>query len=240
MCFLIADDEAINRIVLGERLSQLGHVHIAVNNGRDALDALNDSAWDALLIDCHMPVMDGFETVATIRRNEAGGARRTWVVAVTASAIDGEREACLSAGMDDFLLKPIQAAQLVEVIARIPARDATSGPPVDQARLDGLAGSTSRSGENLLARMVKLFTETGPELLDEMERALREDNFVSAVAAVHKLAGGCSYFGAEILYSRCMEFERLGRAGNHDGLRNLAPIIRQEYARVELALRVKG
>jgi len=237
MRFLIADDEAINRIVLGERLSQLGHVHIAVNNGRDALAALGDSPWDALLLDCHMPVMDGFETVATIRRNEAGGPRRTWVVAVTASGIDGEREACLSAGMDDFLLKPIQAAQLVEVIARIPAHDETTGPPVDQARIDGLAGSTSRSGENLLARMVKLFTESGPEMLDEMDCALREGNYPVAVAAVHKLAGGCSYFGAEVLYSRCMDFERLGRAGDHHGLRNLGPILRQEYSRVESALR---
>jgi CheY-like chemotaxis protein len=239
MRFLIADDEAINRIVLGERLSQLGHVYIAVNNGSDALAALDDSAWDALLLDCHMPVMDGFETVAAIRRNESGGAPRTWVIAVTASAIDGEREACLSAGMDDFLLKPIHAPQLVEVIARIPARDKTSGPPVNQSRLDGLAGSKSKSGENLLVRMVKLFTESGPELIDEMERALREDDFTAAIGAVHKLAGGCSYFGAEVLYSHCMDFERLGRAGDHAGLRNLAPIVRQEYARVEEALRAE-
>ncbi len=235
---LVAEDEIINQIVLGERLAQLGHSFVTVTNGRDALEALKGSEWDALLLDCHMPVMDGFETVATLRRLESDGAARTWVVAVTASAIEGEREACLRAGMDDFLLKPCEIGQLAQVIARIPARGQGVAPPaVDAALLTGLSTAKSRSGENLLNRMVALFIESGPVMLDQLDKGVREGDFAGAVAAAHKLAGGCSYFGADKLYVLCMEFEQLGRDNDHAAMHPLAPRIRQEYARVEQALK---
>jgi CheY-like chemotaxis protein len=233
---LIADDNSINQIILGEQLAGLGHSYVAVANGRDALTALKDSPWDAILLDCQMPVMDGFETVAEIRRAEAAGAPRTWVVAITASSIDGEREGCLRAGMDDFLSKPFRVSQLIEVIARIPVSAETAGHAVDPALVAGLAGSKASTGENLLDRMYKLFTGSGPELLETMEQALRHNDYAEAMRAVHKLAGGCGYFGANELYATCTEFERLGRANDQAGLRALAPRVRHEYARVTQAL----
>jgi CheY-like chemotaxis protein len=241
---LIAEDNPLNQVVLTEQLNQLGHTSVCVENGRDALATLDGTAWDAVLLDCQMPVMDGFQTVAAIRRKEAeaapGAGRRIWVVAVTAHTLDGERDACIDAGMDDFLSKPFHVQRLAEIIARIPPLPHDTGdlPPasIDVSQLGTLAKSKAASGENLLDRMVNLFTESGPPLLDDMDQALRQDDLPAAMRAVHKLAGGCGYFGAEILFSLCTEFQRLGPMGEQSTVRALAPRIRQEYARVELAL----
>jgi HPt (histidine-containing phosphotransfer) domain-containing protein len=191
--------------------------------------------------------------VAAIRCREAAGARRTWVIAVTANALDGQREACLRAGMDDFLSKPIRAGGLAQALARIPRAGSDGAAPenngatpnsdgampkgpVDPALLETLAQSKAVNGENLLARMVKLFTGSGPQLLDEMDRALEKGDTPSAIRSAHKLAGGCSYFGAEELYARCVALETRGREGDFAAIRALAPRIREEYMRVELAL----
>jgi PAS domain S-box-containing protein len=237
---LVAEDNPINQLVLSEQLTKLGHTCMTVQNGVEALEALENSSWDAVLMDCQMPVMDGYETVEAIRRaEEADGEPHTWVVAVTANALDGEREACLRSGMDDFVSKPFQVQDLAQVIARIPLREGESGftrPAIDSELLGSMAESKATNGENLLERMVNLFTESGPPLLDQMDRALREDDFPAAIRSAHKLAGGCGYFGASELYRLCTEAERLGRSGQHDRIRSLAPLIRQEYARVEVAL----
>lgn len=84
--------------------------------------------------------------------------------------------------------------------------------------------------------MITLFTESGVQLLDQMDEALGRGDIRAAVSAVHKLIGGCGYFGAEILYSLCAQFERLGRSGDESAVRALAAPIRQEYSRVEAAL----
>jgi PAS domain S-box-containing protein len=240
---LIAEDNPINQLVLSEQLSKLGHRSEVVRNGVEVLEAIVDKNWDAILLDCQMPVMDGYETVAAIRRaEEAEGAacQRTWVIAVTANALDGEREVCLRAGMDDFLSKPYQVQQLAEALARVPVRpeDAASlRPAVDSAELEALSKAKTATGENLLDRMVSLFIESAPELLGQIDSGLREGDVATAGHAAHKLAGGCSYFGAASLYNLCAEFERLRQAGDMQTLRGLAARIRQEYARVEIDLR---
>ncbi len=233
--FLVAEDNTINRIVLADQLEQLGHSSVSVANGRETLAAIENASWDALLLDCQMPVMDGYETIAAIRRREAGGAPRTWVVAVTASALAGERETCLRAGMDDFLTKPLHIQDLAGAIARIPLPEG-AGRAIDPGQLASLAESKAVNGENLLARMASLFTESGPQLLDQMDEGLRRDDVAATLRAAHKLAGGCGYFGAKDLHNLCVAAERLGHLGDHAGVRGLVPRIRQEYARVALAL----
>lgn len=234
---LIAEDNAVNQFILTEQLRSMGHRSVAVTNGGEAMAAVESAEWDAIFLDCQMPVMDGYETAAAIRAREAGGARRLWTIAITANALDGQREACLRAGMDDFLSKPFALEDLARVLERIPARGDDGPAPVDMARLDALAAAKAGNGENLLERMVYLFTESGPPMLDQMDRAIMEVDFIAAVGAAHKLAGGCTYFGAEELHSLCAEAERLGRAGDHAGIRAIAPRIRREYDRVAFALR---
>ena len=112
---LVVDDNAVNRRVACHLLSKLGLEASEAEDGRSGVEMAIEDRPDLVLMDCHMPGMDGFEATAEIRRREAG---RTPIVALTASALAGDRERCLAAGMDDYLAKPVRMARLREVLLR--------------------------------------------------------------------------------------------------------------------------
>jgi signal transduction histidine kinase/ActR/RegA family two-component response regulator len=114
---LVVEDSPVNRVVATRVVERCGyHVH-AVNNGQEALDALSARNYDAILMDCQMPELDGYEATREIRRRE-GSERHTPIIAMTAHAMNGDRERCLMAGMDDYVSKPVRAQTLAELLAR--------------------------------------------------------------------------------------------------------------------------
>jgi signal transduction histidine kinase/CheY-like chemotaxis protein len=127
---LVVEDSPVNRLVAVHVLERCGFRSHVVNDGREALGALSTQRYDAVLMDCQMPDIDGYEATRELRRREAGrGGRHTPVIAMTAHAMAGDREKCLAAGMDDYIAKPVRSQTLVEVLRRwIP--DEEPAPPV--------------------------------------------------------------------------------------------------------------
>jgi signal transduction histidine kinase/CheY-like chemotaxis protein len=119
---LVVEDSPVNRLVTVRVLERCGFRAHVVNDGQEALDALSTQAYDAVLMDCQMPELDGYEATRELRRREGDG-RRTPVIAMTAHAMTGDRERCLEAGMDDYIAKPVRSQALVAVLARWIAKD---------------------------------------------------------------------------------------------------------------------
>ena len=114
---LVADDNAINQMILERLLRKLGHLVTIAVNGQEAIDRVSSEAFDVVLMDVHMPVMDGLASTAAIRAHEQLSKSHVPIIAVTADAIQGDKERFLAAGMDGYISKPIERARLLEAIA---------------------------------------------------------------------------------------------------------------------------
>jgi CheY-like chemotaxis protein len=129
---LVVEDSPVNRLVAVRVLERRGyHVHV-VNDGREALQALATQRYDAVLMDCQMPDIDGYEATRELRRRERGTSLHTPVIAMTAHAMTGDRERCIAAGMDDYVTKPVRSQTLTDVLERwisAEARPEEHGPP---------------------------------------------------------------------------------------------------------------
>ncbi|MGI3786256.1 MAG: response regulator, partial [Janthinobacterium lividum] len=223
-------------------------------NGVEALHALGCQTYDVVLMDCHMPVMDGFAATERIREAERGRTR-TPVVALTASALASDRERCLGAGMDDYVAKPIDPDALAAVLERwaAPAPGAGGGSGeapdegegrgaaglsvvrdhhIDAAQIEGLAELRNPDGGSLLATFISSFTRRADNRLETIRGcAERADDEALAMAA-HELRGSAATIGAARVASLCAELEHGGSA-----LLSVRPGVLDDLA-TELALAV--
>ncbi len=214
---LLAEDNIVNQKVAIRRLQKLGYRCDAVANGREAIEALGRIPYDLVLMDCQMPEMDGYEATAAIRRQQ-GRMKLTPIVAMTAHALAGDREKCLAAGMDDYITKPIEVAELQRVLETYMAdpkpADIETGAvvieaPVDLVRMHSVMGDEPEEFSEIL----DLYLETMSENLNRLGEALKVGSQKDVELAAHNGAGTSANCGMTAVVDSLRELERAGREG---------------------------
>ncbi len=191
---LVAEDNELSAQVMEQLLTRRGHRVRLVSNGREALALSEEGGFDLLLLDVHMPELDGFQVVREIRERERTAAVHLPVIALTARSRKEDREHCLAAGMDEFLTKPIRPADLWAAIAHVqgarrPA--ARPGPPLLDPRV---LLATCGNDAGTLAQICQLFRARLPDDLAQVREALRDRDAARLRKAAHKLCGTLGVF----------------------------------------------
>jgi signal transduction histidine kinase/CheY-like chemotaxis protein len=245
---LVAEDNPVNQRLALKQLSKLGYEANAVANGREALDAMARTPYDVVLMDCHMPEMDGFAATAEVRAREGEG-RHTWIVAMTADAMQGDRERCLAAGMDDYVSKPVKLEELRRSLERVklqaaphdpePAAARAAATPVDADVLTALRAEYQVEGEpDILAHLVDLYLTSARETSAAIRDAVARRDAAALEHAAHTLKGGSASMGATGLTQLCERLQQLGRRGALADAATMLPDVEQELGRVVEALAV--
>jgi TMAO reductase system sensor TorS len=247
---LLVEDNAVNREVAVGMLENLGYRTDTAANGMLAMEAVAEGSYAAVLMDCQMPVMDGLSATNEIRRREAkSGAPRVPIIALTANALEGNRERCLAAGMDDFLTKPFTQQQLAQLLGRwlpaareqAPRQVARTGQPTDQTSplkdptgpslidLAVLRDITALGRPALLGSLIELYLQHSPGLIVAIESAARKGEAAALAEAIHTLKSSTANLGGARLARLLKECELLLTGGKAQEAGSLVPRIAAEY-----------
>jgi len=252
---LMAEDNAVNRKVALRQLKKLGYTADSVTNGVAAVEAMRSSPYDIVLMDCHMPELDGFEATRLIRQlegsGEMAGGKPVWIVALTANALEGDRERCLAAGMNDYVSKPVKLPELQAVLQHaagvsrpvvpvvpVPAEADGAGAAecVDPAILAGLRDLRVPGEPDPLAEFIDLFLEDVPSRLRAIKAALAKPDAAALKEAAHSLKGSANNLGARPLARLCADLEKLGAQEDVAAALRLLPELSGEFERVRFVL----
>jgi CheY-like chemotaxis protein/HPt (histidine-containing phosphotransfer) domain-containing protein len=249
---LLAEDNATNQQVALRLLERLGYRADVAANGLETLEALRQQPYDVVLMDIHMPEMDGLEATHCVRR-EWPSEQGPRIIAMTADAMQGDREECLDAGMDDYISKPFEVQELVTALTKCsvgrgdaPAEggrgDAPAKtnhqppiPPVlDPGRLEKLSAMVGEA--RIFAKLIESFLTDMPPLLTTMRQSLEQGDASGIHITAHTLKSESANFGAMLLSRLCKALEMMGKTGSLEGAADLVVQIEAEYVRVKEAL----
>src|SRR5215218_5537916 len=247
---LLVEDYPVNQMVATRMLERSGYQVDAVSNGREAVEALSNIPYRAVLMDVQMPEMDGYEATAEIRRRERSGSH-TPIIAMTADAMQGDREKALAAGMDDYIAKSVKYEDLEAVLERwIPQpeqepleqrSDGAAGanensPALDLSVLESRRGPQKDEEPDKLARIVGLFIEDVPLRLEELRQAVERGEAQEVEETAHMLKGGSGYMGAVRMSEICAGLQELGASGELSRAPELLDELEAEFKRIRPAL----
>ena len=222
---LVAEDNTVNQQVAMGVLRKLGCEVTLTKNGQEALQSFENDSFDIILMDCQMPLMDGYEATAAIRRleNLEDSGKRTPVVALTANALTGNREKCLAAGMDDFISKPFSLLQVEKVLSnwlpKIMREDEDVLSPkafqvngsgeklVSRKALDNIRALQSEGEPDILTRIISIYLEDTPNQMDNLCRALQDKDVKEVRSIAHSLKSSSANVGAMSLSNLFKDLE---------------------------------
>jgi PAS domain S-box-containing protein len=244
---LLAEDNAINQRVALGLLKKLGYRADVVSNGREAVEALAQQSYDLILMDCQMPELDGFAATAEIRQRE-GDQRHTLIIAMTANAMQGDRERCLTAGMDDYMSKPItldvlraklalwlpaepEAASEAETLIS-PVASSASPDSLDRERVEAVRELL----EDTFAETVEAFLQHTSMQLAALHEAIAQNDATAVSQIVHTLKGSSSNLGATRLSALCEQLMCASQNGLPAEVGQHVIHLETEFTRVHAAL----
>jgi CheY-like chemotaxis protein len=235
-------------------LEKLGCRVDVVANGLEAVEASGRIAYDAILMDCQMPEMDGYEATAAIRQREAPSGCHIPIIAMTANAMQGDRERCLAAGMDDYVSKPVQSAELVGVLQKwLPGHNGVSpavapiapqpvlaaqevAPALDAEAFMALKELSEDEDPAFVLSIIAAFLQDTPVHLNTLQQAVQAADATTLERAAHTLKASSASVGACVMSELCQELQWLGRAGSNTGALALVTQLVSEFERVRQAL----
>jgi two-component system, sensor histidine kinase and response regulator len=249
---LLAEDNIINQKVAVAMLKKLGYTCEVVSNGQEAVNASSKNRFDVILMDCQMPQMDGYEATQTIRvREKLAGTKPVYIIAMTAHAMQGDREKCLEAGMNDYLSKPAKDTELQKALERSGSPEAPTGTPafapaastapadplqeidIDQdalVDLDRLEAAANEDPE-MLQELVDLYFAQAKDLMNGLRSAIKAGSVKEVDHFAHKLVGASLACGMSAMVPPLRELERQGKEGR---LTNADVLLAQASRHLEL------
>jgi PAS domain S-box-containing protein len=248
---LLVEDNLINQQVALGMLQIQGYGVTVVNNGVEALEAHANGRFDLVLMDCHMPEMDGYEATRQIRERERQSGKHISIVALTANAMAQDREACLAAGMDDHLAKPFSMLALQDMLDRwmpesaprppaaeaAPARPAAQpGEVIDRGVLEQLGKVRTNGKSELLARVIKVYLVESPKLMKKLRQAVDAADAHGIASFAHSLKSSSANVGARALSGYFAEMEALARRAETRQACDMMQKVEAEHLGVQDAL----
>jgi signal transduction histidine kinase/DNA-binding response OmpR family regulator len=246
---LLAEDNPINQRVAQRLLERLGYQADIANNGREVLERLEQTPYDVIFMDVQMPEMDGLEASRAVCARWPTG-KRPRIIAMTAEAMQGDREKCLAAGMDDYLIKPVTLAQLAEALAKcqpvakqatavgtVERKDAASGDALDHNVLAQLREDIG--GAEVLRDVIITFLAQTPSTLATLRDVAGRGDAAGIRRAAHMIKGTSATLGALALADHCAEMERLAGSGDVTDAASRAAATEELYRSLEVALKAE-
>ncbi|MCL1468598.1 response regulator [Argonema galeatum] len=246
---LLAEDNKVNQKVALHLLELIGYQADLVSNGLQAIEALRRQFYDVVLMDMQMPEMDGLTATRCICEAWPKSARPR-IIAMTANAMQGDREICIDAGMDDYISKPVRVEDLIRALSKCQPKELeadNSAPdpafsslaPIDAKILLSFRNMIGNNAEAFVVEMIDCYLEDAPTLLEAIATAIKQGNATELRQAAHTLKASSMTLGATNLSNFCKELETMGRNGHtKDGIEKL-PLLEAEYERVKIALQIE-
>jgi CheY-like chemotaxis protein len=252
---LVAEDNPVHRSLVRSLLEQMGCEVEAVSDGHEAIESFSAENYDLILMDWRMPRLDGVTATQRIRQAELdrsqGGERRIPIIALTAHALPGDRSRCLSAGMDDYLCKPVSRRNLDLMLTKwgTPLEDGFAPMPeieepdadesetvLDMAQVEELAAIERDGAPGLVSHLIDTYLADAPAKLTLLETAAAESDSLGVQVATHSFKSASSTVGAHRLYRMCNDLERDARARHLNRLEDRVEKILSEYNLVKREL----